>query len=137
MGGGQFKHPEDLSFWHGDTIEVDQESTEKNADWWMGTIRGRKGLFPSTYVERIVHAVPPPPAPLIMKSSRPSSEVSAPTYTPYRSTHAAMNQQGTGANALGLHAPQADEQKRAKYEQMKSTMTHSAARGAGFGAGEL
>ncbi|KAG8785889.1 hypothetical protein FRC15_000506 [Serendipita sp. 397] len=72
---------------------------------------------------------------MIMKSSRPSSEVNAPSYTPYRSTHVAMNSQGNGPNALGLHAPQADEQRRNKYEHIKSTMGHSAARGAGFGAG--
>jgi hypothetical protein len=100
-------------------------SAEKNADWWQGTIRGQTGLFPSTYVERIVHALPPSPsapAPAIMKASRPGSEVSAPTYTPYRSTHAAMNPTDGGPNALGLQAPQGDEQKKSKYDHLKRTV---------------
>ncbi|CCA71463.1 hypothetical protein PIIN_05402 [Serendipita indica DSM 11827] len=135
------EHPEDLSFWHDDVIEVDERSTEKNADWWTGTVRGRSGLFPSTYVERITHMVPPTPPPMIIKGSRPSSEVSAPTYTPYRSTHAALNAStglgGTsgGPNAIGLQPAQHDPAKRARYEHLKTTMVDSAAMGAGFGAG--
>lgn len=130
------EHPDDLAMYHGDLITVDAVSAEKNADWWEGTIRGQSGLFPSTYVERITHALPPsPPAPAIVQASRPSSEVSAPTYTPYRSTHAAMNPADGGPNALGLQAPQGDEQKKGKYDHLKRTMANSAASGAGFGAG--
>jgi hypothetical protein len=70
-----------------------------------------------------MHALPPsPPAPTIMKASRPSSEVSAPTYTPYRSTHAAMNPTDGGPNALGLQPSQGDEQKKGKYDHLKRTV---------------
>lgn len=130
------EHPDDLTIYQGDLVVVDANSAAQNADWWTGTVRGQTGLFPSTYVERIVHALPPsPPAPAIMKNSRPSSEVSAPTYTPYRSAHAAMNPSDGGPNALGLQPAQADEQKAGKYDRLKSTMATSAASGAGFGAG--
>jgi len=130
------EHQDDLTIYQGDLITVDAASAENNADWWQGTIRGQTGLFPSTYVERIMHALPPsPPAPTIMKASRPSSEVSAPTYTPYRSTHAAMNPTDGGPNALGLQPSQGDEQKKGKYDHLKRTMANSAASGAGFGAG--
>jgi len=133
------EHADDLSFYANDVIEVDESSTEKNEDWWQGRIRGQIGLFPSSYVERIVHSLPPvpTPAPTIMKSSRPSSEVAAPTYTPYRSTHVAMNHypSGGGPNALGLQPSQPDETMRGKYDHLKSTMANSAASGVGFGAG--
>lgn len=129
------EHPDDLSFFQGDVIEVEENSIEKSEDWWQGKVGGRSGLFPSSYVERIYYTLPPEPAPMVMKSSRPSSEVSAPTYTPYRSKHVAMNSSGGGPNALGLQPTQTDEAKRAKYEHLKSTMANSAASGAGFGAG--
>lgn len=104
---------------------MDEDSTEKNEDWWYGKVRGRSGLFPRAYVERIEHAVPPPPPPMIRKSSRPGSEVSAvaPSYIPYRSTHAAMaHPPDGGPNALGLHAPKADEARKGKYDHLKSTV---------------
>lgn len=109
--------------YQGDLVTVDVTSTQQNADWWTGTVRGQTGIFPSTYVERLMHALPPsPPAPAIMKSSRPSSEVSAPTYTPYRSTHNTMNPNDGGPNALGLQPAQTDEQKAGKYNRLKSTV---------------
>jgi len=131
------EHPDDLSFHAGEIIEVDEDSTEQNEDWWYGRVRGRAGLFPRAYVERLVHAVPPPPPPMIRKSSRPPSEVGAiaPSYVPYRSTHVAMNPADGGPNVLGLHAPRNDEAKRAKYDHYKATMANSAASGVGFGAG--
>ncbi|KAJ2926904.1 hypothetical protein H1R20_g10188, partial [Candolleomyces eurysporus] len=52
----------DLSFKPGDTIEV---ITETNADWWLGRVSGKEGLFPSAYVERMMAPSPPsrtPPA---------------------------------------------------------------------------
>lgn len=140
------EHPDDLAFYTGDIIDVEESSTEKNEDWWTGKVRGQSGLFPSNYVERILHSLPPPPpAPMISKSSRPGSEVGVtPTYVPYRSTHAAMNSYpvGGGPNALGLQPSQppqqsgSEEPKRAgKYDHLKGTMANSAASGVGFGAG--
>jgi len=130
------EHPEDLTLYAGDVIEVDSKSAEANADWWTGKVRGQTGLFPSSYVERIIHSLPPPaPAPKVRSSSRPGSEVSAPTYTPYRSTHVAMNPVGGGPNALGLQPVQQEDAKKGKYDHLKSTMANSAAGGVGFGAG--
>lgn len=130
---GVIQHPDDLAFYTGDIIDVEESSTEKNEDWWTGKVRGQSGLFPSNYVERILHSLPPPPpAPMISKSSRPGSEVGVtPTYVPYRSTHAAMNSYpvGGGPNALGLQPSQppqqsgSEEPKRAgKYDHLKGTV---------------
>ena len=55
--------PNDLSFQPGDLIDV---IAETNPDWWTGTHRGRRGLFPSNYVERLhppVYVAPIPPVP--------------------------------------------------------------------------
>lgn len=49
----------DLSFNAGDIIEIVQET---NADWWTGKSKGKQGLFPATYVERLPpRSVSPPP----------------------------------------------------------------------------
>ncbi|KIK41713.1 hypothetical protein CY34DRAFT_84960 [Suillus luteus UH-Slu-Lm8-n1] len=51
--------PNDLSFHAGDIIEIVQET---NADWWTGKSKGKQGLFPATYVERLPpRSVSPPP----------------------------------------------------------------------------
>lgn len=51
--------PNDLSFRAGDIIEIVQET---NADWWTGNSKGKQGLFPATYVERLApRSVSPPP----------------------------------------------------------------------------
>ena len=42
--------PNDLSFHSGDVIEI---ISETNPDWWTGKLKGRQGLFPSNYVERL------------------------------------------------------------------------------------
>ncbi|KIK62595.1 hypothetical protein GYMLUDRAFT_42056 [Collybiopsis luxurians FD-317 M1] len=57
---------EDLSFEAGDIIEIVQET---NPDWWTGRHKGREGLFPSNYVEKLPprstpsKRAPPPPVP--------------------------------------------------------------------------
>jgi amphiphysin len=40
---------EDLSFRKGDRIQVLRRTPEAN-DWWTGSLNGRKGMFPGTYV---------------------------------------------------------------------------------------
>jgi LAS seventeen-binding protein 1/2 len=45
--------PNDLSFHAGDVIDI---TAETNADWWTGSHRGKQGLFPSNYVERLPSA---------------------------------------------------------------------------------
>ncbi|KII89619.1 hypothetical protein PLICRDRAFT_28942 [Plicaturopsis crispa FD-325 SS-3] len=66
--------PTDLAFRAGDVITV---VAETNADWWTGEHGGRRGLFPSNYVERIAASVPASRAP----SQAPS--YSAGGYNPY------------------------------------------------------
>ncbi|KAL1740483.1 SH3 domain-containing protein [Schizophyllum fasciatum] len=127
--------PDDLSFAEGDVIEVVEET---NADWWTGRARGRQGLFPSTYVERIAA-----PAPAKEKAiykpfgagayGQPPSNAPAPSYAPAPSH--APSQPAT--NAVGLQQDAAgQEKKKGKFGKYGNTMAHSAAGGVGFGAGE-
>ncbi|KAJ3806706.1 SH3 domain-containing protein [Lentinula aff. lateritia] len=61
--------PQDLSFQSGDIIEIVQET---NNDWWTGRYRGREGLFPSKYVEKLPPSSPlsrPPPPPAAHSNS--------------------------------------------------------------------
>ncbi|KAJ3318923.1 hypothetical protein HDU76_000687 [Blyttiomyces sp. JEL0837] len=62
-----------LSFYKGDVINVHQRDA---SGWWMGTLRKRKGWFPSTYVEPYDPSQEkvqfPPPTPKSTVSSRTS-----------------------------------------------------------------
>ncbi|KAH7928053.1 SH3-domain-containing protein [Leucogyrophana mollusca] len=49
--------PNDVSFNAGDIIEI---ISETNEDWWTGRHKGKQGLFPSNYVEKIKRASTPP-----------------------------------------------------------------------------
>ncbi|KAF6754511.1 hypothetical protein DFP72DRAFT_899285 [Ephemerocybe angulata] len=62
LTGRLLEKSDDLSFRAGDTIEVIEETS---AEWWTGRCRGREGLFPSNYVERLTRTPSPlpPPAP--------------------------------------------------------------------------
>lgn len=46
QGGGEGE----LSFKEGDTINV---TNQEDAGWWEGELKGKKGLFPSNYVEKL------------------------------------------------------------------------------------
>lgn len=41
---------DELSFNEGDTIEILKED---QAGWWRGRLRGKEGLFPANYIEKI------------------------------------------------------------------------------------
>nr|XP_054756571.1 unconventional myosin-Ie-like [Lytechinus pictus] len=41
---------DELSFREGETIEI---ITEDRSGWWRGKLRGREGLFPANYIEKI------------------------------------------------------------------------------------
>ncbi|XP_052786725.1 unconventional myosin-Ie-like [Mya arenaria] len=41
---------DELSFNEGDIIDI---VTEDSAGWWTGTLRGKDGLFPANYAEKI------------------------------------------------------------------------------------
>jgi hypothetical protein len=141
--------PKDLTFYKDDIIEI---ISETNTDWWTGKVNGRSGLFPSNYVEKFVHPLPPALANLNSSSpsnpqhaavhvhdTPPTTHSEAPLHVPYRSTHAAMaSPPGGGPNAIGLQPAvvhQEPEKKDSKYSHLKNTMANSAAGGLGFGAG--
>ncbi|TRM64905.1 SH3 domain-containing protein [Schizophyllum amplum] len=71
----------DLAFTAGETIEIVEET---NTDWWTGRARGKQGLFPSNYVEKIGHAAPAPPAglPAPYRNVTPSYPSYQPAYQP-------------------------------------------------------
>jgi len=113
--------PNDLTFAAGDIVEIVEES---NPDWWVGRLKGRQGLFPSNYVEKISTAV-----------SAPTPE--KPAYRPFGAAYHGMDnppQSGQGVNSVGLQE-QDNSQKKSKYGNLKNTMAQSAAGGVGFGAG--
>ena len=41
---------EELTFKEGDIITV---LVKEDENWWLGTLHGRKGMFPCTYVEEL------------------------------------------------------------------------------------
>lgn len=67
--------PNDLSFHSGDVIEI---ISETNPDWWTGKLKGRQGLFPSNYVERLPDVRDAPTSP-----GQSPIPVPAPMGTPY------------------------------------------------------
>ena len=44
------KEPNDLTMSAGDVIDIVEET---NVDWWTGRNRGKRGLFPSNYVQKL------------------------------------------------------------------------------------
>ncbi|KAF8628008.1 hypothetical protein AX15_004127 [Amanita polypyramis BW_CC] len=111
----------DLSFAKGDIIEIVEET---NADWWMGRVKGRQGLFPSSYVEKVTSATPTP-------------ATEKPAYRPFGAAYHGMDNPpppGGGINSLGLQQKD-NSQKKSKFGDLGNTMANSAASGVGFGAG--
>ena len=120
-----------MTFYKDDIVEI---ISEANPDWWTGKVNGRTGLFPSNYVEKLVHPVPPALANL--NSSSPSNPqpvvVHVHTQNDAGPQHAPSPYRGTQPPVQVQHE---GEKKEGKYTQLKSTMAHSAAGGLGFGAG--
>ncbi|KAH7884562.1 SH3 domain-containing protein [Phlebopus sp. FC_14] len=120
--------PNDLSFSAGEMIEV---VSEKNQDWWLGRARGREALFPSNHVEKVDTFLSPPT----------STATATATARPYRPFGAALHgadtppANGAGVNSIGLQQSSGQAEKKSKYGALGNTMAHSAAGGAGFGAG--
>ncbi|KAG9315136.1 SH3-domain-containing protein [Chiua virens] len=113
----------DLSFAAGETIEI---IAEKNEDWWQGKARGKEGLFPSNYVEKVASGVAPAPA-IAGKPYRPFGAALHGTDKPPPN--------GVGVNSVGLQQAAGQAEKKSKYGALGNTMAHSAAGGVGFGAG--
>ncbi|KAG5353149.1 hypothetical protein C0989_009994 [Termitomyces sp. Mn162] len=125
---------DDLSFAAGDIITITEEN---NADWWTGTVNGRSGLFPSSYVEKLS----PSPTPSISKAPFVTNSTTSGSKTPYRPFGAAYHGRdvppppGQGVNSVGLQEQNGKEEKKSKFGKYGDTMAHSAAGGVGFGAG--
>ncbi|KAG6827668.1 hypothetical protein H0H92_010830 [Tricholoma furcatifolium] len=126
---------DDLSFAAGETIDILEET---NSDWWTGQARGRSGLFPSAYVQKIAPSPAPSASPGI--STAPFVTTGA-GKTPYRPFGAAMHgadvppPAGAGVNSVGLQQQPGKEEKKSKFGKYGNTMAQSAAGGVGFGAG--
>ncbi|KAI4522939.1 SH3-domain-containing protein [Schizophyllum commune Loenen D] len=129
--------PDDLSFSEGDVIEIVEET---NADWWTGRARGKQGLFPATYVEKITAPFPParslPPAYTGAKEKPVYKPFGGAAYNPPPSNAPPQQPAAPSTNSVGLQQDTAgQEQKKSKFGKYGNTMAHSAAGGVGFGAG--
>jgi len=148
--------PNDLSFLAGDVIDI---TAETNADWWTGSHKGKQGLFPSNYVDRLAppasagslpSPVPTYTSPSSYSSEKPPTNTNVPTspYPPYQPAGGYQPPPPGGAyNPYGGPAqpqpPAGDpavnpEQppKKGKFGgKFGSTLAHSAVGGVGFGAG--
>ncbi|KIJ11985.1 hypothetical protein PAXINDRAFT_83550 [Paxillus involutus ATCC 200175] len=116
--------PNDLSFSTGEMIEI---VSEKNADWWLGKVSGKEGLFPSNHVEKVQSASPATTTIMATRPYRPFGAALHGTDTPPPT--------GAGVNSIGLQQTSGQAEKKSKYSAFGNTMAHSAAGGAGFGAG--
>jgi len=123
------REPNDLTMAVGDVIDIVDET---NMDWWTGRNKGRQGLFPSNYVQKL------PPEP----SMQPQQEkvYGAPGYTNY-GNHPPPQQpmipfnNPPPVNSVGLQPDDGQDKKKKKFGKFGNTMAQSAAGGVGFGAG--
>jgi len=115
------REPNDLTFSAGDTIEIVKEV---NSDWWEGRTKGRQGLFPSNYVEKL-----PPQA------MNPDPRAYKPFMAAHHGADAPPPPLTMTTNSVGLQEAEGQEQKKSKFGQYGNTIAHSAAGGLGFGAG--
>ncbi|KAJ3886763.1 SH3 domain-containing protein, partial [Lentinula edodes] len=145
--------PQDLSFQSGDIIEIVQET---NNDWWTGRYRGREGLFPSNYVEKLppsspLSRPPPPPGgygpPPGGYGPPPGGYGPPPPSGYYQSSPPQPPPQGynsysyapppPGPVIVSASAPPApmDQPKKNRFGGMGNTLATAAVGGLGFGAG--
>ena len=99
----------------GDVIDIVEET---NADWWTGSNKGKRGLFPSNYVQKL-----PPETP-----SQPYHEKSygAPGYTDH-GDHAPPQQMNPGDNVptidpVGLQPDEGQDKKKKKFGKFGGTV---------------
>ncbi|KAF8907367.1 hypothetical protein CPB84DRAFT_1769032, partial [Gymnopilus junonius] len=103
------REPNDLTFAAGDVIEV---IDDRDSSWWKGSIYGSEGLFPSTYVEKLLPAIPSTPKPIPNRNSSYYPEkIPLPNYqtAPYHppSPYPYPQQQNTYFNPPGPPPPNA------------------------------
>jgi len=118
----------DLTMSPGDIIDIVEET---NADWWTGRNKGRQGLFPSNYIEKL----PQDSSPQLYQEK---SHI-APGYTGYGNNPPPQQMNPVdntvAVNSVGLQPDEGQDKKKGKYGKFGNTMAHSAAGGLGFGAG--
>jgi hypothetical protein len=109
------KEPNDLTMSVGDVIDVIEET---NADWWTGRNRGKQGLFPSNYVEKL----PPGPSP------QPHQEklYAAPGYNDH-ANHPPPQQMDPvniphPVNQVGLQPDEGQDKKKNKFGKFGNTV---------------
>lgn len=101
-----------MSFSAGDIIEIIDET---NADWWKGRFKGKEGLFPSNYVQRV--QAPAGPAAVPAPGPRP--------YKPFGAAYQGVNAPppaGEGVNSVGLQQAPDNEEKKSKFGGLKNTV---------------
>jgi len=122
------REPNDLTMSSGDIIDIVEET---NADWWTGRNKGRQGLFPSNYIQKL----PPDSSP------QPYQEKphAAPGYTNYGNNPPPQQMNPVdntvAVNSVGLQPDDGQDKKKGKFGKFGNTMAQSAAGGLGFGAG--
>ena len=110
------KEPNDLTMVVGDVIDIVEET---NTDWWTGRNKGRQGLFPSNYVQKL------PPEP----SMQPQQEkvYGAPGYTNY-GNHTPPQQpmnpvnNPPPVNSVGLQPDDGQDRKKNKFGKFGNTV---------------
>lgn len=88
---------------------------ETNADWWTGKFRGKQGLFPSTYVQKL-------PQPVETNAPAPAPRAYKPFGAAYQGL-SAPPPAGQGVNNVGLQEAPDTEAKKDKYGKYKSTVS--------------
>jgi len=118
------REPGDLIMSVGDVIDIVEET---NADWWTGRNRGKQGIFPSNYVQKLS----PEPSP------QPYQEklYSAPGYNDPPPQQLDPVNNPAAVNSVGLQQDEGQDKKKKKFGKFGNTVAHSAAGGLGFGAG--
>ena len=99
----------------GDTIDIVEET---NADWWTGRNRGKQGLFPSNYVQKL--SPEPSPQPYQEKAyntpghinygHHPSPQQMNPVYNP------------PVVNSVGLQPVEGQDKKKNKFGKLGTTV---------------
>jgi len=122
------KEPNDLTMSAGDVIDIIEET---NTDWWTGSNRGKQGLFPSNYVQKL----PPetPSQPFHEKSHGAPGYADHGDHTPPQQMNPGDNVHGV--NSVGLQPDEGQDKKKKKFGKFGGNMAQSAAGGLGFGAG--
>lgn len=109
------KEPNDLTMSSGDIIDIIEET---NTDWWTGRNKGRQGLFPSTYIEKL----------LPDSSPQPYQEKShiTPGYTNYGNNPPLQQvnpvDNTAAVNSVGLQPDEGQDKKKGKFGKFGNTV---------------